>query len=137
MFMLVRREAMEQVGLLDEDYFVYTEEADWCYRFSQAGWRRVFTPCARIIHLDGGSKSTSQVNTKMFVQLQKSSMIYFRKHLGLRGWLAGKVIFVLSNFVRAVAWSCSAVATRNPSLRRKSAAAAAALRFHLLGLEVI
>jgi GT2 family glycosyltransferase len=136
MFMLVRREAIEQVGLLDEDYFVYTEEADWCYRFFQAGWRRVFTPCARIIHLDGGSKSTSQVSVKMFVQIQKSSMIYFKKHLGLGAWLAAKTIYILSNSVRAAAWSFSAVVTRDPSLRRKSAAATAALRFHLLGIDV-
>ena len=43
MFMLVRREAITQVGLMDEAYFVYSEEADWCYRVSQAGWRRVCT----------------------------------------------------------------------------------------------
>ena len=83
--MLVRREAIAQVGLMDEAYFVYSEEADWCYRFSQAGWRRVFTPCARIVHLDGGAKSTSQASKKMFVQLQKSSMIYHRKNLGRWG----------------------------------------------------
>jgi len=137
MFMLVRREAIEQVGLLDEDYFVYTEEADWCYRFFCAGWRRVFTPCARIIHLDGGGKSTSQVSVKMFVQIQKSSMIYYRKHLGLGAWLAAKVIYIVSNSLRAGAWFVSAAVTRDPSLRRKSAAAAAALRFHLLGIEVV
>ena len=68
MFMLVRRDAIVQVGLMDEDYFVYAEETDWCFRFWRAGWRCVFTPQARIIHLDGGGKSTSQVSVKMFVQ---------------------------------------------------------------------
>jgi GT2 family glycosyltransferase len=135
MFMLVRREAIEQVGLMDESYFVYSEEADWCYRFSRAGWRRVFTPSARIIHLDGGSKSTSQVNVKMFVQLQKSSLIYHRKNLGFAAWLLAKVIYIVSNAVRAVAWFISSVVNDDPSLRRKSAAAMAALWFHLLGVE--
>jgi GT2 family glycosyltransferase len=135
MFMLVRREAIEQVGLMDESYFVYSEEADWCYRFSRAGWRRVFTPCARIIHLDGGGKSTSQVNIKMFVQLQKSSMIYHRKNLSFAAWLLAKVIYIVSNAVRAAAWFISSVVNRDPSLRRKSAAAMAALWFHLLGIE--
>lgn len=73
----------------------------------------------------------------MFVQIQKSSMIYYRKHLGLGAWLAAKVIYIVSNSLRAGAWFVSAAVTRDPSLRRKSAAAAAALRFHLLGIEVV
>jgi GT2 family glycosyltransferase len=135
MFMLVRREAIEQVGLMDESYFVYSEEVDWCYRFSRAGWRRVFTPCARIIHLDGGSKSTSQVSIKMFVQLQKSSLIYHRKNLGFAAWSLAKMIYIASNAVRTVAWFVSSVVNHDPSLRQKSAAAMAALWFHLLGVE--
>ncbi len=43
-FMLVRREAIEQIGLLDEYFFMYGEETDWCYRFKQAGWKVIFTP---------------------------------------------------------------------------------------------
>jgi GT2 family glycosyltransferase len=135
MFMLVRREAIEQVGLLDEAYFVYGEETDWCYRFFRAGWRRVFTPCARIVHLDGGGKSTVQVNVRMFVQLQKSAMIYFRKNSGHAAWLLAKIIYLISNSVRAVAWFVSSVVNRDASLRRRSTAAVMALRFHLLGLE--
>jgi GT2 family glycosyltransferase len=137
MFMLVRREAIKQVGLLDEAYFVYTEEADWCYRFARLGWRRVFSPCAQIIHLDGGSKSTSQVSAKMFVQIQKSMMIFFRKNLGLGAWLVAKVIYVVSDFIRAIAWFLSSVVTQDQHKRRKSAAAAAALRFHLFGIEAV
>jgi GT2 family glycosyltransferase len=135
MFMLVRREAIAQVGLMDESYFVYSEEADWCYRFARAGWRRVFTPCAQIIHLDGGAKSTSQVSTKMFVQLQKSSMIYHRKNLGLASWLLVKGIYVGSNFVRMVAWFILSVVNHDPRTRRRSAAAKAALIYHFLGIE--
>jgi GT2 family glycosyltransferase len=135
MFMLVRREAIEQVGLMDESYFVYTEEADWCFRFSQAGWRRVFTPSARIIHLDGGAKSTSQVSTKMFVQLQKSTMIYHRKNLGLAAWWLLKVIYIASNFVRMVAWFILSIVNRDLRTRRRSAAAKAALLYHFIGVE--
>jgi GT2 family glycosyltransferase len=135
MFMLVRREAIAHVGLMDESYFVYAEEADWCYRFAKAGWRRVFTPCARIIHLDGGDKSTSQISIKMFVQLQKSLMIYYRKNLGLGAWLSAKAIYILSNSFRMVAWFGQSVVTRDPHLRRKSAAAKAALFYHLSGVE--
>lgn len=135
MFMLVRREAIAQVGLMDESYFVYSEEADWCYRFSQAGWRRVFTPLGRIVHLDGGAKSTSQVSIKMFVQLQKSSMIYHRKNLGLGAWLLVKSIYIVSNLVRMIAWFILSVIKHDPKTRRKSAAAKAALLYHVFGLE--
>jgi GT2 family glycosyltransferase len=135
MFMLVRREAIAQVGLMDEAYFVYAEEADWCYRFAKAGWRRVFTPCAQIIHLDGGDKSTSQVSIKMFVQLQKSLMIYHRKNLGIAAWLSAKAIYILSNSVRSIAWLIQSVVNHDSHRRRKSAAARAALLYHLSGIE--
>lgn len=135
MFMLVRREAIVKVGLMDEAYFVYAEEADWCYRFAKAGWKRVFTPCARIIHLEGGDKSTSQVSIKMFVQLQKSLMIYYRKNLGLAAWSMAKAIYVLSNSVRMVAWFVLSVINRDLGTRRRSAAARAALVYHFSGVE--
>ena len=135
MFMLVRKEALEQVGLMDEAYFVYGEEADWCYRFRQAGWRRFFTTCARIVHFDGGSKSTEQIKISMYVQLQKSILIYHRKNLGFAAWLVAKAILVVSNAVRAAVWRASSVISRDPLVRNKSAAAMAALRFHLFGTD--
>jgi GT2 family glycosyltransferase len=135
MFMLVRSEAIMQVGLMDESYFVYSEEADWCYRFARAGWRRVFTPSARIVHLDGGAKSTSQARAKMFVQLQKSTMIYHRKNLGWFAWSLVKIIYIISNFVRMSAWFILSVVNGDLHTRRKSAAAGAALLYHFLGIE--
>lgn len=135
MFMLVRRKAIEQVGLLDEAYFVYSEETDWCYRLSGAQWRRVFIPSARIIHLDGGRKSTSQISTKMFVQMQKSSMIYQKKNLGRVAWVAAKGVYIVSNAIRMVLWFFLSLVTNDPQMRRKSVAAKAALWYHFLGIE--
>jgi GT2 family glycosyltransferase len=135
MFMLVRREAIQQVGLMDESYFVYAEEADWCFRFAKAGWRRVFYPDAEIIHVDGGGKSTSQVNVRMLVQLQKSLMIYFRKNLGVGPWAVAKVLFLFSNAARYLGWIISSSLTRSPTARSKADAATAALRFHLFGVN--
>ena len=122
-------------GLMDEAFFVYAEEVDWCFRFSQAGWRRVFTPEARIIHLDGGGKSTSQVNIKMFVQLQKSTLIFLRKNSGVIPWLLAKLVYVVSDSVRAVAWFMLSIIHRDRFLRQRSVAAVAALQFLLLGVE--
>lgn len=135
MFMLVRREAIQQVGLMDEDYFIYAEEADWCFRFARAGWRRVFYPWAQIVHVDGGGKSTSQVNVKMQVQLQKSLMIFFKKNLGRGPWAVAKVMFLVANTARSLGWCLSSALTKNPVARSKAEAASAAIRFHLFGMS--
>lgn len=135
MFMLVRRKAMQQVGMMDESYFMYAEEADWCYRFYKAGWRRVFFPGAKIVHVDGGGKSTSQVNVRMRVQLQKSMMIYYKKNVGTNAWVVAKILYVISNSVRSLSWSVASWITRNSVARSKASAATAALRFHLFGVE--
>jgi len=135
MFMLVRREALDDVGLLDEAYFVYTEEADWCFRFWQAGWKCMFTPEARIIHVDGGSKSTEQIATRMFVQQQKSVMIFFRKNMGLVARLLAKAVFILSNSLRLSVWGFGTPFSQKA--RKKSICALAALWFHVTGEEPI
>lgn len=135
MFMLIRKEALDQVGLLDEDYFVYTEEADLCFRFARAGWRRIFTPSARILHVCGGSKSTEQVNIKMSVQLQKSMMIFYWKNLGALSWMAAKGIYIVSNVIRATSWYIQYLIEQDPRRKTKATAALAALRFHLFGTE--
>ncbi|MFT3735731.1 MAG: glycosyltransferase family 2 protein [Rhodocyclaceae bacterium] len=51
--MMVRREALREVGLLDEGYFMHCEDLDWCMRFRQKGWRILFVPTARVTHVKG------------------------------------------------------------------------------------
>lgn len=109
MFMLVRREAIEQCGALDKTYFVYCEEADWCYRFSKAGWKIMFWPGAKIIHAHGGSHSTKQNSLAMFVQQLKSILIFLRKHRGVASYYATRVLLALSYLVRSVALATRAV----------------------------
>lgn len=110
MFMLVRRKAIEEIGLLDESYFVYCEETDWCYRFAKAGWKIIFWPGARIIHLDGGGKSINQVAAKMFVQHHKSMLIFVKKNLGkIKYWIARLALafmFSLRLFVCLILLPC-------------------------------
>jgi GT2 family glycosyltransferase len=137
MFMLIRREALDKVGLLDEAYFLYAEEADLCFRFASAGWRRVFIPSARIIHVDGGggTGATHDVNAKMYVQFQKSMMIFLRKNRGLLNWMAAKVIYIISDTVRALGWVVMSVGRGDSRMRERAAAASAALRYHLVGTD--
>jgi len=78
--LLVRRQAYEQVGGLDEGYFMYSEELDWCRRIKDAGWEIVYLPTATIIHHEG--KSSEQVVPARHIYFQSSKVRYFRKHHG-------------------------------------------------------
>ena len=131
-FMLVRREAVDQVGLMDERYFMYAEEADWCYRFAQAGWRMTFTPTAEIVHLS--SQSSSQCWPKMYVLQRKSLLLYLEKWRGPAVRWAANVVLAISTLPRVCFW----LAARGLRLTRdraqeQSAATLAALRYHLTG----
>jgi N-acetylglucosaminyl-diphospho-decaprenol L-rhamnosyltransferase len=78
--LLVRRQAYEQVGGLDEGYFMYSEELDWCKRLKAAGWEVVYLPSATIIHHEG--KSSEQVIASRHIHFQSSKVRYFRQHHG-------------------------------------------------------
>ena len=135
MFMLVPRHVFETVGLLDEAFFVYSEEADWCRRIRDAGWRCVFAPEARILHLEGGSKSTAQIKSRMYVQKQKSKMIYTRKHYGWFGALCAKGVFLCSAILRGTAFGLANLARSTPDHKARVRLARDVIRFHLFGRE--
>ncbi|MCS6841690.1 MAG: glycosyltransferase family 2 protein [Roseiflexus sp.] len=78
--MLVRCAAIDQVGLLDEGYFMYAEEVDWCYRVRRAGWAIWQAPAARVVHVGGAA--TGQFRARMLVELYASRLRFFRKHYG-------------------------------------------------------
>ena len=78
--LLLRRQALDQVGLLDESYFMYTEEVDLCYRLAQAGWELWWVPQAVVVH--HGEGSTRQVAEQMYVQLYRSKVQFYRKFGG-------------------------------------------------------
>jgi GT2 family glycosyltransferase len=59
-FMLVRREAVTDVGLLDEAYWLYMEDLDWCHRFWDSGWKVLYWPRVSVVHRKGGSSGTSR-----------------------------------------------------------------------------
>jgi len=94
--LLVRREAIEQAGPLDEGFFMYAEELDWCRRLKQAGWRIVYLPEAQVIHYEG--KSSEQNLAARDVRFNSSKVRYFRKHHG--AWPAEILrLFLLGTFV--------------------------------------
>jgi GT2 family glycosyltransferase len=75
--MLVRRAAVDQVGGLDEAFFLFSEETDWCHRFRQVGWRVVFYPGAEAVHVGGAGHGG-----RMFREQVRGHLRFLAKHRG-------------------------------------------------------
>ena len=93
--LMARREAIVQVGPMDEGIFMYSEELDWCRRFREAGWRVVYLPTAQIVHYEG--KSSEQALPARHVHFQTSKVRYFRRY---HGCVAAEILrlFLLGNY---------------------------------------
>jgi GT2 family glycosyltransferase len=99
-FMLARREAVQQVGLMDEAFFMYSEEVDWCYRFKAAGWKTLFTPEVECIHLWGGS--SQQVKVESLIRLYRARVQFARKHYSSLTTRLYKTAIALNALVRII-----------------------------------
>ncbi len=114
--LLVRRAAIDQIGLLDEGFFMYAEETDWCYRMHQAGWKVYFTPEAEVVHYGGGSGKT--LAAQVFAEFSGSQSRFYRKHYGRRGAMALRISLILGALLRIPLYS--AVVLFSASRRRKT-----------------
>src|SRR5919197_3302173 len=77
--LLVRRDAADEVGLFDEDFFMFSEETDWCYRFRQAGWSVYLFPGAEAVHVGGASHGG-----RLFAENVRGHLRFLAKHRGTR-----------------------------------------------------
>lgn len=78
--LMIRRDAVEEIGLMDESFFMYCEETDWCFRLHRAGWEVWVEPSAEIVHLVG--RSSLQVAGSSAFRLRESKALFFAKHHG-------------------------------------------------------
>ena len=76
-FMLVRREAIQQAGLLDEDFFMYGEDLDWAYRITQAGWKVYYNPAVTVLHVKRAASRHSHRATREFYRAMR---VFYYKH---------------------------------------------------------
>jgi N-acetylglucosaminyl-diphospho-decaprenol L-rhamnosyltransferase len=89
--MMVRRQTLDEVGALDEGFFMYCEEIDWAMRMRRAGWDIYCVPAAEVVHYAG--QSTQQFRDEMFVALWRSRFRLFSKHYGaLHNWAARRIV---------------------------------------------
>jgi len=80
---MARQSALQQVGGLDTDFFMYAEDLDWCLRFRQAGWQVMYYPDTAVIHYGGGSSSNAPI--RFYQEEKRSLLFYWRKHHGILG----------------------------------------------------
>ncbi len=76
--LMVRKEVIEQVGILDESYIMYGDDLDWCYRTKQAGWKVCYVPHVEIVHL--GGQSSRRLPCKCIMLFYRAMVIFYRKH---------------------------------------------------------
>jgi GT2 family glycosyltransferase len=78
-FMLVRRDAMDEVGLLDEDFWMYGEDLDWCRRFAECGWVVEYDGTVTAVHLKGASSGRRR-GPRLNWHFHRSMAVFYRKH---------------------------------------------------------
>jgi N-acetylglucosaminyl-diphospho-decaprenol L-rhamnosyltransferase len=118
-FLVVRREAVDQVGPLDDRFFLYSEEKDWCLRLRQAGWDVRHLPVMTVIHHCGGYS-----RPELRAQLAYSRLLFSRKHLGPLQRVGYRAVLAVKHLLRAAALAPLALvqAGRRPRLRGEVAA---------------
>jgi N-acetylglucosaminyl-diphospho-decaprenol L-rhamnosyltransferase len=119
--LIVRREVVEQVGYLDEAYFMYSEELDWCRRIKEAGWRVVYMPKARFVHHIG--KSSEQAITERHINFQRAKLRYYRKFHGRTAAAFLRAILLLNYAAQLVVETAKGLLGHRRDLRRQRTSA--------------
>jgi GT2 family glycosyltransferase len=93
--MIIRREVFEQIGLLDEGYFLYFEEVDFCFRARKAGWDVWYVPQSRIVHLEGASTGIRAQQKRRPAYWYNSRRRFFIKSYGIMGLLIADCLWAI------------------------------------------
>ncbi len=117
---MLRREIVQNLGLFDEQFFVFSEDFDLCARIRKAGWQIHWLPKAVITHHE--SQSTKQIPDEMFLELYRNKVKFFRKHYGSSAVVSYKVLLYIVSLTRCIpGWVLGKFpALQNHSLSSKS-----------------
>lgn len=114
--LLVRRAALDQIGLLDEGYFIYGDEADLQYRLNKAGWKVVFLPSSTIIHFGGRSMD----RWKRRKMVYRGKMLFYKKNYGFLSTLFLRMMFFVMSFLKLLVWCVGfIVPSRNEQAKKE------------------
>ncbi len=98
--MMIRKNVVEKIGLLDEDIFMFGEDIDWCWRVKQYGWQVFYYPQAAIYHSHGASSRLRPVGTTF--DLHKGMAVFYRKHLAKNYWPIFNQLVYMAIWLRAI-----------------------------------
>jgi GT2 family glycosyltransferase len=97
-FFLIRKEVISQVGLLDEDFFMYGEDIDWAYRIKEKGWEIWFNPSVSILHLkkqSGRSNADRTIRKKIQNYFLSTMRLFYKKHYEKKyGWFITRIVYI-------------------------------------------
>jgi len=101
-YMLIRQEILSSVGNLDEDFFFYGEEAEWCYRIRRKGWKIIYHPKAKILHYGGGS--TVKISSQKACLMAKAQIMTLEKTKGKGTAYLGNILMLVRDIPRFLLW---------------------------------
>jgi len=129
----VRGSTLPALGLLDEDYFFFWEETEWCLRARRLGFQVYHLPAARVVHLQGNTANRFHAGAR--VEFQRSKLIFFKKNRGLTAFYGVSVLLILGTLINALGNSalCIAILFAMRSVRRKARIYWYLMTWHLLG----
>jgi len=117
-YLLVKRSILDGVGYLDESFFFFGEETDWCHRMRKAGWKLFFAPVGEITH--HGSVSAKKLNHKRDILLSEATVRLHKKHSGRLAAVVAYTIIAGFNLSRAIFWSIAARTQKKASSRERA-----------------
>jgi len=99
--LMVRKEVIDKVGILDENFFFYTDDLDWCKRIKKAGWKIYFLPEPEVMHYKGYS-STRVFNKRLFVEGFRGGLYFCRKHYGLIAYFIYRLFLLILAIITSI-----------------------------------
>jgi hypothetical protein len=135
-FWMARREAVEKVGGLDERFFFYAEDVDWCKRFRDSGWKVVFVPEATATHLGGGSSNNAPL--RYSIEMLRANLAYWEKYRGIPGLVAFYLLSILHHAIRLILRGLKTIASSDSGSETayKCKRSLVCLRWLLTGKEI-
>lgn len=126
-YLMIRRSIIESVGSLDEAFFFFGEETDWCLRIRRAGWKLMFSPVGEIIHHGGGS--VKKLNHRRDLMLTEATIRLHKKNSGSFSAALAFAILATFNVSRAAVWTMLSVFRSSSRTRARHFRAVAAGTF--------
>jgi GT2 family glycosyltransferase len=135
-FWVARTQSVQQIGGLDERFFFYAEDVDWCKRFKDAGWKVVFVPSAIATHFGGGSSANAPLRYE--IELLRANLAYWKKHAGPLSRLSFYLLLLLHHLFRFAICGLCAVSPGKDGLkaREKCRRYFCCLKWLLTGTEI-